>query len=315
MGGIKTNRSCPVCGQNQARFLFRPKKSPGPVSKCLNCGMVYVSDIEDDHALFFDGPASHYQADPKILTSSDLNDARDLWECNYLPAKEAEWPALRQNAVDALIRLDSFISRPSAEGKILDFGSGWGFFLAAARERGWLCYGLEPLPGCAIYARAKLGANIVTDTLHNNTYPADFFDAVTSFQVFEHLPHPDHDVRILHKILRKGGVILIEVPNFDTWTMRLLRSRHRHFVQDHINFFSKETLSRFLKMNGFTIMESFHPDRRMSVRYLFGFWLSKYLPSGVNNVLITTLKKMGLWEITLGINIGDIITVIAGKIM
>jgi 2-polyprenyl-3-methyl-5-hydroxy-6-metoxy-1,4-benzoquinol methylase len=314
MGGIKMNRSCPICNQNQGKFLFRSKKSPGPISKCLNCGMVYVSDIEDDHALFFDGPVIYDQTDPKILTSSDLNDAMDLWGYNHLPDKEAEWPALRQNAIDALIRLESFVSQPAAEGKILDFGSGWGFFLAAAKERGWHCHGLEPLPGFAIYARAKFGVNIITDTLHNNTYPADFFDAITSFQVFEHLPHPDHDIRILHKILRERGVILIEVPNFDTWTMRLMKSRHRHFVQDHINFFSEATLSQFLKMNGFTIMDSFYPKRRMSVRHLFGFWLSKSLPSGVINVFITTLKKTGLWEITLGINIGDIITVIAGKI-
>jgi len=181
-------RSCPICGQQHTRVLFWPRASPGPVSQCLSCGMVYIANIEDSHALIFDGPVTYGQTDPKILTSSNLDDVRDSWEFKLLPDKEVEWPAMRQNAIDALQRIERHVNSSFNERKILDFGSGWGFFLAVAKERGWIPYGLEPLPASAVYARATFGLNITTDTLREDTFPPDFFDAITSFQVFEHLP-------------------------------------------------------------------------------------------------------------------------------
>jgi SAM-dependent methyltransferase len=308
------NRHCPVCNQQQAKFLFLPSASPGPVSKCLNCGMVYIANIEDDHGLIFDGPVIYSHTKPDITTSSNLNDIKALWEYNALPGKEAEWPALRQNANDALQRIEFHSRRPAAERRILDFGSGWGFFLAVARERGWLPFGLEPLPACAVYARAKFALNVITDTLRDDTYPSDYFDAVASFQVFEHLPHPDQDIQILYRILRPDGIILIEVPNFDTWTMRLMKSRHRHFAQDHLNFFSRETLTQFLTSNHFKVVDSYFPKRRMSIRHLFNFWLPKYLPAFIVDILGRAFQNTVLWETTLGINLGDIVAIIARKI-
>jgi hypothetical protein len=41
-------------------------------------------------------------SDPQLLTSADLRDVAGGWELSMLPAKEAEWPAFRLNATDAL---------------------------------------------------------------------------------------------------------------------------------------------------------------------------------------------------------------------
>jgi cyclopropane fatty-acyl-phospholipid synthase-like methyltransferase len=198
--------------------------------------MVYVSSIDDRHTLIFEGPVLYDGTTEQTLASSNMDDVRNYWEFQFVPEKEAEWPALRENAFDALQRMEKFL--PSGtDRRILDFGSGWGFFLAAARERGWETFGLEPLPACAVYSRSKFNLNIIVDTLREDTFPKDHFDCVTSFQVFEHLPYPATDVRHFHRMLKKGGLLLIEVPSFDTWTMKILGARHRHFVQDHLNFF------------------------------------------------------------------------------
>lgn len=275
--------------------------------------MVFVSKVLDDHALTFEGPVTYGELDPKILTSSDVNDVKDLWEFRYLPGKEAEMPDLRKNSLDAIKRIEMFINEHSMEKKILDFGSGWGFFLATAKELDWDTYGLEPLPGPSVYARAAFDLNIITDTLHDNTYQAEFFDVITSFQVFEHLPDPGEAIQIFHKILRKDGIVLIEVPNYDTWTMKLMKSRHRHFVQDHINFFSFDTLGRLFIKNGFEIVDKYHPTRHMSIDHLSNQWLSKYFPKRLADVSQDFLKKIHIGKKSIGINLGDIITVIARK--
>jgi len=307
-------RTCPVCDQKNSRVLFRPKHSPGSIEQCLHCGMVYVAVIEDKHALMFDGPGPGVQSGPDVLTSANIDDVKGSWLFKHLPEKEAEWPELRQNAMDAIQHIDHHQNKARIGRRILDFGSGWGFFLAAAKEQNWATYGLEPLPALAVYSRATFGLDIITDTLRENTYPPEFFDVITSFQVFEHLPYPKEDIQHLHKILREDGLILIEVPNYDTWTVRIMKKRHRHFVQDHLNFFSIETLENFLTSNRFKILEYYHPTRRMTVRYLHNIWLRKYLPSSLANSLQNTLERSSIWKRSLSLNIGDIITVIAHKI-
>lgn len=114
-------------------------------------------------------------------------------------------------------------------------------------------------------------------------------------------------------MLRQDGIVLIEVPNFETWTLRIMKSRHRHFVQDHLNFFSIDTLSQLLVNSGFRVAGHYHPTRRMSVRHLVRHWLRQHLPASIVDALQSSLQKTSLWERTVSLNIGDIITVIGRK--
>jgi 2-polyprenyl-3-methyl-5-hydroxy-6-metoxy-1,4-benzoquinol methylase len=310
---LAITRACPVCDQRKTKTLFHPKASPGPISECLDCGMVYVADIADDRALIFDGPVTHGKTDPRLLTSSNLDDVKGSWEFKCLPDVESEWLAMRQKAMDAIKRVERHTSQHSTEFRVLDVGSGWGIFLAFAKEHGWIPFGLEPLPACAIYARDKFNLDVITDTLRENTFSPEFFDVITSFQVFEHLPNIQNDIRILYKMLRQNGIIMIEVPNYATWTMRILRSRHRHFVPDHINFFSAKTLSRLLEGNGFQVLEHYSPTRYMSISHSIEYWLRVYLPDPWVNPLRDKIRRTSLWERPIGLNIGDIVTVVARK--
>lgn len=303
------SRRCAICDQDQAEYLVRPASSPGPVVRCQHCGLLYVSSIQDGRALIQDGPVLG-NLDPKVLTSANLRDIAGCWELSLLPAKQVERPAFRLNAADALDWIEQFIQPP---GRLLDFGCGWGFFLGVASERGWEPYGLEPLPGHAVYARAQFGATVVTDTLRDDTFPPHFFDAVTAFQVFEHLPDPASDLARLHRLLKSGGVILVEVPDIDTWSARLLGPRHRHFVQDHLTFFSARTLALLLEKYGFQVLDSYHPTRHMTIRHLVSGWGGRYLPKHVVSTAEAIARRLGVWGKVVGINLGDIVTVIARK--
>ncbi len=301
------HRRCVVCCAEQAQRLFRPGQSPGPVVRCENCSMVYVSPIEDDRALIDEGPVIGND-DVRLLTSSDLKDLEGSWELALLPGKEKEWPALRINAFQALDHIERHVDQ---RRRILDFGCGWGFFLGAAQERGWEPYGLEPLSGSAIYARARFQASVVTDVLREDTFAENFFDAIATFQVFEHLPDPADALQKLKRFLRPGGVIFIEVPNIDTWSVRLFRHRHRHFVQDHLNFFSRATLSELLRRQGFEVIGAHYPTRHMTLRHLAVDWGAKFLPSrlasGVQRAVGNRLNQV------IPLNFGDILAVMARK--
>ena len=295
---------CAVCGHHDFKYLFTPARAPGPVSKCRNCGFIFVSYLLNDAAVIDDGPAIG-DRDPALLTSNDLNDLSQCWEAGLLPSKEREWPAIQKDGGTALTKVEDYVSPP---GRLLDFGCGWGFFLQVARSRGWKPYGIEPLPGTALHARARFGMDVVADVLRDDTYADDYFDVVTAFQVFEHLPDPNEVLSILRRCIRPGGVILIEVPNIDTWSFRLLGKRHRHFVEDHLQFFSAATLGRLLENHEIEVMETSYPTRHMTVTHLTSRWLTHYLPGRAAE----TLKRMtsSQQHRVIGLNSRDIVTVV-----
>jgi SAM-dependent methyltransferase len=306
------HRVCPVCSGDDTNNLFKPKASPGPVVQCKICGMVYVADIVDDHALIETGPVLG-ERDDRLLTSSNLADIEGTWEMQLLPQKEQEWSALRINAVEAFSWIERYSQGAGQPFRFLDFGSGWGFTLLAAKEKGWELYGIEPLPACSVYARAKTGATVITDVLRDNMFPPETFNAITSFQVFEHLPDPAGDLKKLYTMMAKGGVMLIEVPNIDTWTISVLRDKHRHFVQDHLNFFSKESLSKLLSNAGFEVVDSYRPARKMTVRHLTETWGGRYLPKPIVKAANSAVASLNWRDKIIAVNIGDIVSVVARK--
>ncbi len=65
--------------------------------------------------------------------------------------------------------------------------------------------------------------------------------------------------------------MLIEVPHIETLWVKLLR-KHRHFVPDHLFFYSARTLSRLMEMCGLEVLDAYYPTRRMTLRHLSGRW-------------------------------------------
>jgi 2-polyprenyl-3-methyl-5-hydroxy-6-metoxy-1,4-benzoquinol methylase len=270
--------------------------------------MVYVSPRLDTHALIFDGPTAGKTE--QAVISSDLADVQDTWEWPLLQFKENERAALDRNGQAALDVLHRLTGKP---GRLLDFGCGGGFFLDVARQQGWEPFGLEPLPGHAIYARVRFQAQVIADTLRADSYPANYFDAITALQVFEHLPQPREDLRKLVTFLRPGGALLVEVPNFDTWSVRLLGRSHRHFVQDHLNFFTAATLERLFHDCGLEVRGRYAPSRSISWPHLLFHWSGHYLPEPLARRVQTVARSRHLAHRRARLNLGDIVAVYGVK--
>lgn len=299
-------RICPICKESDYTEWYQPPQSPGPVVQCKGCGFVYINPVQTAQGLIEEGPVLGDRP-AHLLTSSDLTDIQGSWEEPVIANHMKEFDAKKINSQDAL----NYIHRLRPQrGKILDVGCFCGVFLSAAKDNGWDCYGVEPLVMPAIYARARFGLKVVTDTLRENTYPTDFFDVVTAFQVFEHLVHPEKEIDKLHKFIEPGGLLLIEVPNIETITVKILRAKHRHFVQDHVSFFSADTLGKLLEQRGFQIKKIYYPTRVLSVKH-FIWWLGKYVPKFSN--MIARLLPRSLLNKPIHINLKDIVAVIAEK--
>jgi 2-polyprenyl-3-methyl-5-hydroxy-6-metoxy-1,4-benzoquinol methylase len=303
-------RICPVCKDNNYQTWFRPAQSPGPVVACNHCKFVYVNPVENSKALIREGPVlgdrpSH------LLGSANLNDIVGSWEQPIIESYMKHLPARQRNAQAALSRLNALQQK---RGKILDVGCFCGVFLSVAAQERWECYGIEPLVMPAVYARGRFGLNITTGTLDDSVYKQDFFDVITAFQVFEHMLDPKKELERIYRLLKPGGLVLIEVPNIDTLGVKILGHRHRHFVQDHVSFFSIETLSHLLEKTGFEVLAHYYPTRYLDTEQ-FVQWLEKHkwiFGERLAPLIQALFQRLGTKMIQ--INLRDIIALIAKKV-
>jgi 2-polyprenyl-3-methyl-5-hydroxy-6-metoxy-1,4-benzoquinol methylase len=141
-------------------------------------------------------------------------------------------------------------------GKLLDVGCGNGQFLDRMRELGWGVIGVEPDKQAAKVARERLGLSIHEGLLEKIAFPDETFDAVTMNHVVEHLPDPINTLRECHRILKKGGRLVVTVPNIESLGHHLCREAWRGLeVPRHLFLFSLPTLRACVERSELQVLE------------------------------------------------------------
>jgi 2-polyprenyl-3-methyl-5-hydroxy-6-metoxy-1,4-benzoquinol methylase len=150
---------------------------------------------------------------------------------------------------------------PEGSRKICDIGCGSGYFLKYMSRMVWDCVGIEPSENAAYEFQ---NMRIINSTLDGflSEYPnyQHFFDVVTLFGVLEHATNPQKMMNAVKKILKTDGIIFINVPNdFSPFQMAAQENLKMEpwwpGTPDHINYFSIESLQKFLESQGFSVIE------------------------------------------------------------
>ena len=116
-----------------------------------------------------------------------------------------------------LAQIARLLGRNPADIHLLDVGCSSGAFLGNAVELGYRVEGVEPAPKAAATAQAA-GLTVRQGLLQDVGYGDGQFDAVTLFEVIEHLKEPLDLLRECRRILRPGGILLIGTGNAAGWT-------------------------------------------------------------------------------------------------
>jgi len=119
------------------------------------------------------------------------------------------------------------------------------------RKRGWKVQGTELNDASAAFAREVLGLPVRTGELTSLHFPDAHFDVVILWHVLEHLHEPQTVLDEVARILRPGGVLLVAVPNFQSFEAKLTRNHWFHLdVPRHLIHFTPRTLQRSLAQAG-----------------------------------------------------------------
>ncbi len=149
--------------------------------------------------------------------------------------------------------------------RLLDIGCWDGYLLERIREAGLYreLYGVDIAPEGVETVRAKgFQAEVVDLNHHSLPFPDEHFDGVTALAVLEHIFDPYAVIREIHRVLRSGGELVIDVPNVASFTNRIrilfgrlpVTSRDPGWDGGHLHYFTKHSLDQFLQNEGFKVL-------------------------------------------------------------
>ncbi len=235
-------RACSICGETGRRLLYA--LPTGDLERCSGCGTVQRANLVAGEA------------------AEDLYDDDAYLEAPYFDAVKVGAPRDREPWLVYRRVLDRLAAR-SAPGRLLDLGCSYGAFLELAAEEGWTPFGVELSKKACDYAARERGLEVFGGTLEEAGLPDASFDAVTLWDVIEHLDRPLDTVREIHRVLAPGGTMVLFTINQGSlinrmgdvvykltggrWTkpLVLLYDIHHNF------FFDEATMAGMLRRGGF----------------------------------------------------------------
>lgn len=130
------------------------------------------------------------------------------------------------------------------EGRVLDLGAGYGFWLAALVRAGYQAEGVELSPAAAEVARERSGASVRTGSADDPLpYEDSRFQAITMLDVIEHLPRYDAALAECARVLAPGGKLFVITLNAGSLARPLLGRRWSFWLDPtHVHMFSARRL-------------------------------------------------------------------------
>jgi SAM-dependent methyltransferase len=149
------------------------------------------------------------------------------------------------------------IEKKTQIGALLDVGTGCGFFLEAAKRRGWEVEGIEPSTESVEVARRQSDANVFHGTLQDYK-GKDQFDVITLINILEYSALPWREIDQARQLLRPGGLVYLRFINGSLHSKIYrfgikygLSNRITKFLVFHYYSFTPKFIRRLLADGGF----------------------------------------------------------------
>jgi SAM-dependent methyltransferase len=209
-------------------------------------------------------------------------------EITYLEKSLQSNPERIEHQVDAVQRHGEIKGK-----RVLDIGCGGGLFLARMKAEGADVLGVELSDTRAHYAKTKHGFDVIKRTIEDEYWQAfhGTFDVVTLWDVIEHVNFPLATLSAAAKMLKSGGILLIDTPcrdafyhRFGEFTYKISGGRFPTFLNTmysakpfgHKQIFSLGEMKSALKMAGLEVVEL---KRFHELSFPYSFYLKKLVRS------------------------------------
>ena len=237
-------RICEVCKSKNVKkvytqkFLvsgYQKKSLSYDVVTCSHCGFAFAENPPSEKKL-----ANFYKKNLKYAYKTNRGS---------VPEYAQQLHAASFNHVDSYLEKKNpdFNKRDCS---ILDIGCGSGYLLHVFKKNGYEnAMGLDPAADCRRIGRELYDVEIETATL--SEYDNDQkFDLILLASVLEHMSNLSEVISKLRLLIKPDGLLFITVPDGDNFGV-IMNEPFLEFSLEHINFFTRNSISNLLNKNGF----------------------------------------------------------------
>jgi 2-polyprenyl-3-methyl-5-hydroxy-6-metoxy-1,4-benzoquinol methylase len=277
---VSASRRCAICQSTDTVVLFR--KQGIDYSECRACRFRFSS--------------------PDV--NLNLANALDDYQAAYLqylapePADTANFDALR-----------AWMEKRCAlrNARLLDVGAGSGKLVRHLAACDVDAEGLEP--SRALFDHFLSGDTKFTCDLLGNYRRSTTkrFDAITAFDVIEHVADPVEFLEQVAALLNPGGAFFVSTPDVNSIAARAFGRRWHFYYPYHLSYFSPKTLAAAAKRHGLTLIDVTHRGKLRSLGYVARYaaefiggraaprWASRfdswYLPINLFDVMYLCFRR------------------------
>lgn len=205
--------------------------------RCGECSFVFTQNVPSP------GEIGTYYQSQEYISHSDI--------------KKGLMNRLYHAARNIMLRMKYRMVRKVAKGnKLMDIGTGTGYFPGYMKTKGFDAIGVEVDPKARAFAEEEFGLKVFS--------PEDFiarkldgtFDVISLWHVLEHV----HDLHLymerMKEYLAPGGTLVIALPNCESLDARFYKNYWAGYdVPRHLWHFTPASLKKLADMHGLQIIK------------------------------------------------------------
>ena len=259
---------CALCNSSNYHTILTgcdykiPSEHKYNLVKCKKCGLIYLNP----------------RPTKEVMDRFYLKEYFDTEKQSLNKIVAALGRQLQDNRARRVVKIKKV-------GKVLDIGCGKGGFMYSLKRRNWDVCGLDPSSSPIKLIRDGLKNRVFNCELKDCHFEDKYFDVITLWHVFEHLPNPMDELREIHRILKDDGIMILTIPNINSVQFRLFKEKCFHLdIPRHLYHYSMETIEKMLSKARF---------RAANIKHLSFEFLSLEFLRGPYKTLVKLFREKG----------------------